>query len=94
MGDGACCHYCRKYKCKCESTEAANDQRLQIRTHVAALVLLATRQHYYCEDSWYSCPKAEGGCLNEAWGSDCNCGADEHNKRVDEHSQQLAELGI
>jgi hypothetical protein len=29
--------------------------------------------HYYCEDSWYSCPLAEGGCANEHLRV-CNCG--------------------
>src|SRR3990167_7975987 len=28
----------------------------------AALKKLGRRSHYYCEDSWYSCPKAEDGC--------------------------------
>lgn len=40
--------------------------------------------HNYCEDSWYSCPKAEGGCSNESEGSDCNCGADGINAKIDE----------
>jgi len=42
------------------------------------LAALAKRSHYYCEDEWYSCPKAEDGCANE-----CDCGADEHNAEVD-----------
>lgn len=44
---------------------------------------LAKRGHYYCEDQWYSCPKAEDGCANENAGDECNCGADEHNAEVD-----------
>ena len=47
------------------------------------LASLARRKHYYCEDSWYSCPKAEGGCANDAEGGECNCGADKHNAKVD-----------
>lgn len=43
---------------------------------------LALRKHYYCEDSWYSCPKAEDGCANEAEGTECNCGAEYHNAEV------------
>ena len=39
--------------------------------------------HYYCEDTWYSCPKHEEGCANEAEGNDCNCGADEANAVID-----------
>jgi hypothetical protein len=41
------------------------------------------RTHYYCEDTWYSCPKHEDGCANEAEGHECNCGADEANAEID-----------
>ena len=41
------------------------------------------RKHYYCEDGWYSCPKAVDGCYNEWAGTDCNCGADEFNAEID-----------
>jgi hypothetical protein len=41
------------------------------------------RNHYSCEDSWYSCPKAEDGCSNEAAGTDCDCGADKFNSEID-----------
>ena len=41
------------------------------------------RTHYYCEDSWYSCPKHEDGCANEAEGNECNCGADKANAEID-----------
>ena len=44
---------------------------------------LARRSHTYCEDGWYSCPKAADGCYNEARGPECDCGADEHNTEVD-----------
>lgn len=40
--------------------------------------------HRFVEDCWYSCPKSEDGCCNEAEGDECNCGADTHNARVDE----------
>lgn len=39
--------------------------------------------HYYCEDSWYSCPQAEGGCADDRRGPACDCGADKWNARVD-----------
>jgi hypothetical protein len=39
--------------------------------------------HNYCEDSWYSCPKAEDGCSDKTKGEECDCGADAHNARVD-----------
>jgi hypothetical protein len=41
-------------------------------------------QHHICdEDGWYSCP-ASGQCFNEYAGSECDCGADAHNARVDQ----------
>jgi hypothetical protein len=41
------------------------------------------REHFECEDCWYSCPKSEGGCCNSEQGKDCNCGADQHNAIID-----------
>ena len=41
------------------------------------------REHHYCEDKWYSCPKHEDGCANEREGDECNCGADEINAEFD-----------
>lgn len=41
------------------------------------------RKHYYCEDSWYSCPKSGEGCSNDEAGDNCNCGTDEWNNYVD-----------
>ena len=41
------------------------------------------RTHYYCEDTWYSCPKHEDGCANDYAGEDCDCGADETNQEFD-----------
>jgi hypothetical protein len=41
------------------------------------------REHYYCEDTWYSCPKHEDGCANEAQGDKCNCGVDKANQEID-----------
>ena len=46
---------------------------------------LAHRSHFWVDgDNWYSCPKAPDGCSNDAAGTECNCGADEHNAKVDE----------
>ena len=57
------------------------------------LIELAKRQHYYCEDSWYSCPLAEGGCANDDWDKDeCSCGASAHNAQVDEIADTLRKL--
>jgi len=39
--------------------------------------------HYYCEDTWYSCPKHEEGCANDFGGDDCNCGADKVNAEIE-----------
>lgn len=41
------------------------------------------QDHRCCEDTWYSCPKHEDGCLNDAEGDECNCGADETNAEID-----------
>ena len=37
------------------------------------------RGHYYCDDCWYSCPKAVDGCCDESRGDECDCGADDYN---------------
>ena len=42
------------------------------------------RTHYYCEDTWYSCPKHEDGCANDSEGDECNCGADKANAEIDQ----------
>lgn len=49
---------------------------------VEKLAALAHREHYSCEDSWYSCPKSEDGSSDESAGSECNCSADAHNEKV------------
>jgi hypothetical protein len=50
------------------------------------------RSHHYCEDTWYSCPKHEEGCANEAEGNECNCGADEANAQIDAAITALRQL--
>jgi hypothetical protein len=49
------------------------------------------RTHYYCEDTWYSCPKHDDGCANEYAGEECDCGADETNKEFDNAIQACKE---
>lgn len=51
----------------------------------AALALLSESKqaHHECEDRWYSCPKADGGCADDRRGPECDCGADEWNAKVD-----------
>jgi hypothetical protein len=39
--------------------------------------------HYYCDNTWYSCPKHEDGCANEFESDECNCGADKINAEFD-----------
>lgn len=51
---------------------------------------LAIWSHYSCDDCWYSCPKSEDGCCNEAEGDECNCGADKHNAEVEALFQAMA----
>jgi hypothetical protein len=58
---------------------------------VEALAAKARREHYYCEDPWYSCPKATDGCVNDESGDECNCGADEHNSEVEALLARLIE---
>ena len=51
---------------------------------VRELLKESRRGHYYCEDSWYSCPLAEGGCADARQPkAKCNCGASEWNARVE-----------
>lgn len=42
------------------------------------------RWHYYCDDCWYACPKSEDGCCDESKGTECNCGAEEFNRELEE----------
>ena len=44
---------------------------------------LAYRQHYSCEDNWYSCPLSEDGCSNDLAGNECNCWA-RYNKEMED----------
>lgn len=38
--------------------------------------------HYHCEDPWYSCPLAEGGCTDDDVEQGvCNCGATEEHEQ-------------
>lgn len=49
--------------------------------------------HYYCEDSWYSCPLATEGCSDESQGKKCNCGLEGRIKRLSLAIKQLIEEG-
>jgi hypothetical protein len=58
---------------------------------IQQLAGLARRKHYTCEDSWYNCPKSEDGSANDYAGTECDCGADEHNAKVDAICAYLAQ---
>ncbi len=70
-------------KAERKRVEALESSHAELLEEVGRLKKLAHRGHTYCEDGWYSCPKAEDGCLDERAGDDCNCGADEHNAEVE-----------
>lgn len=53
-----------------------------LETACKSLAELAHQSHVYCEDSWYSCPMAEGGCADDRRGPQCDCGAEEQNMKV------------
>jgi len=76
-----------KEKAKTEKPEA---RKCPVDLLISELHQLALQTHYSCEDSWYSCPKSENGCYNDAYPDDeCNCGADEHNKKVNELYEKI-----
>jgi hypothetical protein len=61
---------------------------------IAELVRLARRQHYSCEDPWYSCPKSPDGCANDSEGDECNCGADKHNDAIEQIAAKLESVNL
>lgn len=64
-------------------------------TALRALLLSLRRSHSLVdEDCWYSCPKAtysdgDIGYCGPDKGNPCNCGADEHNARIDAYLAAL-----
>lgn len=51
------------------------------------------QSHYDCEDCWYSCPASEDYC-GQGYRGECNCGADEHNVRLERHADALRDAGV
>ncbi len=49
---------------------------------ISKLEDLKMQHHYNDEDGWYSCPKNPEGCADDDE-TECNCGAEYHNKKVD-----------
>lgn len=63
---------------------------MNLKDKIKDLKEMAIRSHYYCEDSWYSCPLAPEGCADDLYAVfECNCGASEMNKKVEEIYQQI-----
>ena len=50
-------------------------------------LLAAKRQHYECEDCWYSC--ATICCDDQRHSDKCDCGADEHNALMERAAATL-----
>ena len=51
------------------------------------------RDHYVCDDCWYSCPLSDDGCCDDDVPEDeCNCGASEHNARIEKAITKLNAL--
>ncbi len=48
--------------------------------------------HNYCEDGWYSCPKATDGCSDANAGDECNCGSTYFNAERAEAATRLDEF--
>ncbi len=58
---------------------------------VEQLAALARQQHYYCEDSWYTCPAHPDGSANDSKPAGvCDCGADTHNAAVEVLQARIA----
>jgi hypothetical protein len=79
----------KRYEMSSYMSEHRGGEWVWIKDHEAEIAQLrealeASRMpHYTCDDKWYSCPKAPDGCLDRSEGSECNCGADAHNARID-----------
>jgi len=77
------------YKTQDEAIKAANTRATSDHTEVLKMAMDALnrmkRPHNYCEDSFYSCPKASEGCSDPRYenSDECNCGADEANSIAD-----------
>jgi len=77
---------------KAQTSETPTGAASALSAGLERLAALAKRGHTYCVDGWYSCPKAEDGCFDDSRGPECDCGADEHNAKVEELHVQLMAL--
>ena len=71
------------------AAESLKAERERAKDLVRAFCILAKRNHYECEDGWYSCPKSEDGCANDNAGKDCTCGADDFNKMLEIFKREI-----
>ncbi|KKK50410.1 hypothetical protein LCGC14_3125290 [marine sediment metagenome] len=66
-------------------------KEISLRPDIAQQIIFRLREalekaktsHTLCEDTHYSCPKS-GECTREWDNEECDCGADQHNKAIDE----------
>lgn len=54
---------------------------------ISFLESLKRKHHINDDDCWYSCP-ASGECCNDAL-TNCNCGADDFNDKIDNKIKEL-----
>jgi hypothetical protein len=62
--------------------------RVNINEIIKDVVSLKAK-HDWCEDDFYSCPKAPGGCGNTHVGKECTCGAEGQHKKIDSIAKKL-----
>ena len=76
---------------KAERVDFLESQFSELRGGMKTALIGLRRSHLLCNDAWYSCPMSIEGCADERAGSECNCGADEHNAKVDAALRLLAD---
>ena len=74
--DGPACYFA-------DSVDAARAKDAAEIARLREALSRCKRGHYYCEDSWYSCPLAEGGCADDSKAAVCDCGAEAFNAEID-----------
>lgn len=63
---------------------------MNLKDNILRLKELALQSHYSCEDTYYQCPHYDGDDWHPAdYSQECNCGANEHNKKVEELWQEI-----
>lgn len=68
------------------------DSRNAVLGEVRAFLEKSRKEHYYCEDNWYSCPmEPNEGCSDGRKEHKCDCGADKYNAELDIILKKLSE---